>query len=239
MSSSRTLCWKWHDCKSNLDPIDLNEVVKMIKHEEISSISSKIIHAQTKTMFLASNMHMMMQTLEEINGPCLPHGLSIIIPIPRWPQGASELQSLWRIWPLLQSPLLGSQDCLGCGCNAIPWVEISAGLLERLDKMQGIQMSKMSVEQRKETLFQQLDLSGLEGWSPQNQAATHTLLPEYHDIFSLELGELGCTDLVNHKIKVTDYEPFKDRFQRIPPTMVDEVHSHMEEMMEVGAICPS
>ena len=86
----------------------------------------------------------------------------------------------------------------------------------------------MLVEQRKEALFQQLDLSGLEGWSPKNQAATCTLLAEYHNIFSLEPRELGCNDLVKHEIKVADNEPFKERLQRIHPPMVDDVHAHME-----------
>ena len=44
-------------------------------------------------------------------------------------------------------------------------------------------------------------------------------------------------DLVKHEIRVVDDEPFKERFQRIPPPMVDEVHAHMKEMLEVGAIC--
>ena len=96
----------------------------------------------------------------------------------------------------------------------------------------------MSVEYRKKVLFQQLDLSGLEGWSVETQAATHTLLAEYHDIFSLEPEELGCTDLPKHEIRVID-KPFKKRFQRIPPPMVDEVCAHMKEMLEAGAICPS
>ena len=46
-------------------------------------------------------------------------------------------------------------------------------------------------------------------------------------------------DLVNHKIRVVDDEPFKERFWRIPPLMVDEVHAHVKEMLEVGTICPS
>ena len=70
----------------------------------------------------------------------------------------------------------------------------------------------MSVEQRKEALFQQLDLSGLEGWSGKDQVAAHALLAEYHYIFSLEPGELGCTDIAKHEIKVADDEPFKERF---------------------------
>ena len=88
-------------------------------------------------------------------------------------------------------------------------------------------------------LLQQLDLSGLEGWCGANHTSVHALLTEYHDIFSLEPWELGCTGLTKHEIWVVDDEPFKERFQRIPPPMVEEVRDHMEEMLEVGAINPS
>ena len=70
--------------------------------------------------------------------------------------------------------------------NAVPPVEVVPGALEELDEVQGIQQTKMSVERRREVLFQQLDLSGLKGWLEENQAAACTLLAEYHDIFSLE-----------------------------------------------------
>ena len=58
--------------------INLNEVVKTIRKEEINTFSSKIIHAQTKIILLGSNMHVMIQTLEEGEEPCLHHGLSIM-----------------------------------------------------------------------------------------------------------------------------------------------------------------
>ena len=35
---------------------------------------------------------------------------------------------------------------------------------------------------------------------------------KYHDIFSLEAGELGCNSLVKHEIRVVYDEPFKERF---------------------------
>ena len=111
--------------------------------------------------------------------------------------------------------------------------------LEKLDEMHAIQETRVSVEWRREVLFQQLDISGLEGWSDKNQVATHALLAEYHDIFSLEPAEMGCTDLVKHEIRVDDDEPFKERFQRIPPTMVDEVWAHVKEMLEVDTVHPS
>ena len=59
---------------------------------------------------------------------------------------------------------------------------------------------------------------------------------KYHDIFSLEPGELGCTCLAKHEIRVVDDEPFKERFRRITPPMVDEVRDHMKEMLEVGML---
>ena len=34
---------------------------------------------------------------------------------------------------------------------------------------------------------------------------------------------MDCADLAKHEIRVIDDEPFKERFQRIPPPMVDEV----------------
>ena len=77
------------------------------------------------------------------------------------------------------------------------------------------------------------------GWSRANSKSTHALLHEYHDIFSLEPGELGCTSLAKHEIRVADDEPFKERFWRIPTPMVEEVRIHVKEMLETGAICPS
>ena len=105
--------------------------------------------------------------------------------------------------------------------------------------MQGIQWTKMLIEQRKDVLLQQLDLSCLEGWWEANQVNVQNLLGEYHDIFLLEPRELCCTNLEKHEIRVVDNKPFKEQFQRIPPPMTDEVWTHMKEMLEVGAIHPS
>ena len=97
----------------------------------------------------------------------------------------------------------------------------------------------MMVERRKELLFQQMDLSDLDKWSDGNQVASQAMLDEYHDIFSLEPKELGCMDLAKCEIRVVDDEPFKERFQRISPLMVDEVCAHVKEILEVGVIHPS
>ena len=62
---------------------------------------------------------------------------------------------------------------------------------------------------------------------------------EYHNVFSLEKNEMGCTDAAEHTIKLTKSEPFKKRFRRIAPPLVEEVCEHIQEMLDGGAIRPS
>ena len=66
--------------------------------------------------------------------------------------------------------------------------------------------------------------------------AAHRLLVEYHDMFSLDPVELGCTHSTEHTIKVTDDTPFKEQFRWISLPLVKEVQSHLQEMLESGAI---
>ena len=67
------------------------------------------------------------------------------------------------------------------------------------------------MKQRQEKLFEELDLSGLESWSPKLVASAQSLLAEYHDVFSLQPSKLGCTHSTEHVIiKVTDDTPFKE-----------------------------
>ena len=51
--------------------------------------------------------------------------------------------------------------------------------------------------------------------------------------------KLGCIHSTKHMIKVTDDTPFKEQFRQIPPPLVEEVWSHLREMLESGAIQPS
>ena len=62
---------------------------------------------------------------------------------------------------------------------------------------------------------------------------------EYHDIFSLNDNELGCASQVKHSIKVTNDEPFKERFRCILPPLLEEVRTHVNDMLQAGAIQPS
>ena len=69
---------------------------------------------------------------------------------------------------------------------------------------------KLMIRQRHGKLFDELDLSGLDSWAPELADEACQLLAEYHDIFSLEPAELGCTHSTKHAIEVTDDTPFKE-----------------------------
>ena len=130
--------------------------------------------------------------------------------------------------------------------NKVPPPQLKPGTWEALKKEFGIgngkdhdDMPRLSVDERQRKLEDQLDLSGLEKWTPELANAAKDLLMEYHDIFALEPNELGCVSDVKHEIRLTDNHPYKDRFSNIPKPMVDEVREHLREMLEAGAIRPS
>ena len=122
--------------------------------------------------------------------------------------------------------------------NHMQEVQMWPGTMDTLDEVQGIQTSKMTTEQRQEKLFEKLDLSSLGSWLPELTGTAHSLLTEYHDIFSLESCQLGCTHLTKHVIRVTNDNPFKEWFSQIPPPLVEEVHAHLWEMLDSGTIWP-
>ena len=65
------------------------------------------------------------------------------------------------------------------------------------------------------------------------------LIQKFHMVFSKNDLDLGKTDKVKYRIKVTDPIPFKERYRRIPPSQYDAVRKHLQEMLHLGAIRPS
>ena len=91
-------------------------------------------------------------------------------------------------------------------------------------------------QERRDKLFSKLDLTGYDDWTQDQHDAMDDVIERYHHIFAVEDLELGCTDLVKHEIKLTNYVPFKERYRRIPPHQYEEVCKHLDEMLRMGAI---
>ena len=84
-----------------------------------------------------------------------------------------------------------------------------------------------------------IDLSGLENWPEKLQHEAKEMLKRNAKVFSKDDRDMGRTNLVKHHIKLTDPVPFKEAYRRIPPKMYDEVKTHLQEMLDLGAIRPS
>ena len=83
-------------------------------------------------------------------------------------------------------------------------------LLEGADESHDSHIPRLTVRQRHGKLFDELDLSGLDSWTPELADAACQLLAKYYDMFSLDPTELGCTHSMENTIKVTDDTPFKE-----------------------------
>ena len=74
-----------------------------------------------------------------------------------------------------------------------------------------------------ELLRQDGGLEQLKEWLSELALKFERMLMEHHHIFSLDKNEIGCTDTAEHIIELMDDEPFKERFRRIAPPLLEEV----------------
>ena len=96
-----------------------------------------------------------------------------------------------------------------------------------------------SIEDDGSWILDLIDLSGLENWPEKLQHEAKEMLKRNAKVFSKDDMDMGRTNLVKHHIKLTDPVPFKEAYRRIPPQMYDEVKTHLQEMLDLGAIRPS
>ena len=101
------------------------------------------------------------------------------------------------------------------------------------------QKEQAPTENKKEDescILEQLDLGEISTWSVEQQQASRKLLCDYSETFSKNYLDLGKCNISKHNIQLTDSQPFKERYRRIPPHLFEEVKQHLQEMVEVGAI---
>ena len=114
---------------------------------------------------------------------------------------------------------------------------VDSGHIPEYKEMDSQKVGKLEpTPERLDSLFSKLDLSSIQEWSEDLQQRVHDLIVEYQHLFALHDLELGKTVKVKHEIKLSNPVPFKDRYCRIPPHEFEEVRSHLQEMLKVGAI---
>ena len=63
-----------------------------------------------------------------------------------------------------------------------------------------------------------LNLQGLEEWPEAEQEQARQLLLKWEHLFDHSNLDCGKTSLIKHWMKLTDWMPFKEHYQCIPPT---------------------
>ena len=183
------------------------------KVETLEPFSSHVIPVKMMEAYLGEWLNMMVQALYIQDGTLLP-GLTmqntytelrkgskkavvVVWNHTAYPQTLQKKTPVARVIPIQLLPKTPKPESLPIPEEVCP----------------DPQTPKLMIRQRHGKLFDELDLSGLASWAPELADKACQLLAEYHDIFSLDLAELGCTHSTEHTIKVTDDTPFKEHFR--------------------------
>ena len=98
--------------------------------------------------------------------------------------------------------------------------------------------SKSVVPTTSEPFQLPIDLIAFEG-TDQELQDVKALFTRHRSVFASSDNDLGCTGAVKHHIRTTDDIPVTMPYRRIPPTQLEEVKSHLQELVQSGDIVPS
>ena len=228
------------------DPLDLDEKVLLADKCTIPGFQSVVTHGRTqRTMMMGHRLNVMTQAPYSDDKADLPNRLYVMRTYTELKDGSRSVSIVLR--NLTARPIhlaRGRVIDRVAAANAVPEAQCSPDLLKKLgdegeDKPEP---TKLSTQPRQEPLLTALEkdrgLDRLKDWPPELAKRAKALLLEFHDVFSLEPNEIGCTKATKH-IKLMKDEPFKERFRRIAQPLVDKVRQHIWEMLDGGAIQPS
>ena len=234
---------------TNMDknPTNLDELVLLKNKVTIPAFESIILHCRThRTMMMGYKLHVMTQATYLEDWANLPNGVYVV-------KTYTELRDGSRNVSVVLCNLMGKPVHLAAGrpvarvvaTNAVPDAAPSPEFLRKLDELEPNRNppKKLTIEERQKLLLELLRKEGrldkLKQWPPELALRFERMLMEHHNIFSLELNEIGCTDMAEHVIELLDTKPFKEWFRCIAPPLVEEVWEHIQEMLDRGAIHPS
>ena len=207
---------------TNQNPLDLNEKVFLKNKCTIPRFESVVVRARTHCMMMMGYcLNIMTQAPYIEDWANLPVGVYVILTYSELRDGS------WSVTVVLHN-LTGKPVHLQAGwvitqvlaANVIPEGKPTPELMKKLDEQDPESISpKLSIEERQELLMQLLRQEGgldeLAQWTPELARKFEQMLMEYHDIFSLNKNEIGCTDAAKHIIELLDDEPFKEKFWQI------------------------
>ena len=178
--------------------------------ETIEPFSSCIVPVKTGRAYMGECINIMVQALQTQDGS-LPQGLTVQNTYTKLRKGSKKaVVVVWNNTAYLQTLQKKIPVARVVAASPVPEPPEGEQLPEGADESHDSHTPRLMVRQRHGKLFDELDISGLDSWTPELADAAHWLLAKYHEVFSLDLAELGCTHSTEHIIKVTDDTPFKE-----------------------------
>ena len=227
------------------NPTGLDEPVLLKDRVTIPAFASQIVHIQMQKTFMKGHyLNVMIQLLYPENKAKLPVGLYIQRVYTEMKDGSQNVSTV--LCNGTGKPMhLASRWLIGhiVVVNQVPDAMVSPELEEKLAQ-DGEPTISLTTEQHQELLMKVLQENGslgkLDDWKEETTLKAKWLLREFHHI-CLEKNEMGCTNATEHIIELLPEqdEQFKKRFRRIVLNEVEEVHQHIQEMLDGGAIHPS
>ena len=197
------------------EKFDVNDYDPLMYTQKVETIEPFSSPVKTGKVHVGERVNAMIQALQTQDGS-LPQGVTVQDTYTELRKGSKKAvmvvqnnatypQTLWK------------KTTMARAVAALPVPETPKGeeLEEKVGKSHNFHTPALTVRQRHGKLFDELDLSGLDLWTPELVDAAHQLLAKYHDIFSLDLAELGCTHSTEHIIKVIDDTPFKEWLDKL------------------------
>ena len=220
----------------------MNELVMVRESVHLGPFQTEIIEGRVKPL-LGDTAHIMVTLLKMGEGQLrdsrpLPPGLHVLHTYTRLKNGSGKVSLVVRNMSdshiFLKKGVLVAQVM---SASPVPPTELSP----EMEAVLGVEArpEPMSVVVRQEKLLEKLDLDGQAHWSPGNAVAVRELVLAYNDVFVLEGNKLDCTSAIEHEIRIKNSESFKERFQHVPPPLLEEVRASLRDIMEVGVIYPS
>ena len=227
--------------KTAVNPSELDEKVKLKERFIIPAFGTLVLQGRTEqTMMLDHILRVITQAPYPEDEANLPNGLYVLSTYTQLNPRCREVAIVVRNG--MSRPIhtaSGRQIGRVITANAVPDPQASPDLLRQLDDEESVPELGLSTAEQQSKLLEVLEVNGgldkLKNWPPEVAAHARRLLLEFHSVFSLEPNEMGCTNTTEHVTEVTNSEPFRERFRRIAPPMVDEVRQHIQEM-DGGAI---
>ena len=166
--------------------------------ETIDVFSSHVLPTKVEKAYTGEHINIILQVLQITDGS-LPQGLTIQNVYTELQRGSKNVVMVVRN-SMVYPQMLWKKDPVAreVAVAAVPEKLLDTRMWEGEDGPEDSHSPNLTTRQRQGKLFVELDLGRLSSWPPELTEYACWLLVKYHNVFSLEPTELGCTHSLTH-----------------------------------------